>query len=280
MDPLSETQKREFVRNGFLVVEDAVDRDVCEAAQTAVWDAVPESAGDVEALRAAESPGNFSNQNSGINDLDEHLDAAPFETMLEQVFPYAEALVGEGNLPAPDEDLPDIECLHSTAVNPVVRYPEEGIEWTDPNGSGPNPPVEEDLTPHLDAITNQKPWTIIVVVLINDIYPRGGGFTVWPGSHRLVADWFAENPPGSADTRPSEDLADRIGPGVEITGSAGAVALAHNKTFHSSGALYGDRPRMAGIANLSRRDVADHGEEFYTDLWRYWDGLDGVVPAN
>ncbi|MFB6218027.1 MAG: phytanoyl-CoA dioxygenase family protein [Halobacteriaceae archaeon] len=272
---LSETQKREFVRNGFLVVDDAVSASVCEAARRSVWDAVDEAPDDPAALRAAESPGNFSNQNSGVNDLDDHLDAAPFEAMLEQVFPYAEALVGEGNLPAPGEDLPGVECLHSTAVNPVVRYPREDIDPADPNGAGPNPPVAENRNPHVDALDNHKPWTVIVVVLFDDVYPRSGGFTVWPGSHRLVADWFREHPVESIEPLPDE-LADRIGPGYEAAGSAGTAVLAHNKTLHSSGPVYGARPRLAAIANLSRRDVADHGEEFYTDLWRYWDGLDGI----
>jgi hypothetical protein len=275
MNALTAEEKREFVRNGFLVVEDAVDRSVCERAREAVWNAVDEDPDDVAALRAAAGPGNFSNQNSGINDLDEHLDAEPFETMLDQVHPYAAALVGEGARPAPGENLPEEDCLHSTAVNPVVRYPEEDVAWEDPNGSTANPPVAADLNPHVDAFDHGTPWTIIVVVLFDRIYPRGGGFTVWPGSHRLVADWLADNPPESLDGLP-DAIADRMGPGFEITGSPGAAVLAHSKTLHSSGPLYGDRPRMAAIANLSRRDIGSVGPEDHGDLWAGFDGLDGV----
>jgi hypothetical protein len=227
MSPLSREERLAFKRNGFVVVDGAVDEDLCADARAAVWDAVPEDPHRTEAIAAGESPGNFSNQYSGINDLDEHIDAAPFEALLEAVFPYAETLVGEGSLPAPGEGLPEEECLHSTAVNPVIRYPDGGTDWSDPNGSRSNPAVEDNLNPHVDVLDNRKPWTIVVVVLLDRVYPRGGGFTVWPGSHRLVADWFADNPAETINPLP-EELAERVGPGFEVAGTAGMAVFTHN----------------------------------------------------
>jgi hypothetical protein len=278
MTALSAAEKRTFKRNGFLVVEDAVPQSVCESAREAVWAAVPEDPDDVAALRAAESPGNFGHQRAGRNELAETLPTAePFEAMLDAVFPYAETLVGAGNLPEPGEDLPDTDCLHSTAVNPVVRYPGAGADWADPNGSEANPPVEAELSPHVDGLGNGTPSTLIAVVLFDRIYPRDGGFTVWPGSHRLVTDWLADNPTETIDPLP-DAVEEAMGPGFEVTGSAGTAVIAHNKTLHAAGPLYGDRPRMAAIANLSRTDIDDMGEEYMTDPWAYWDGVRDVGP--
>lgn len=275
---LSDAEKRTFKRNGFLVVEDAVDPSTCADAREAVWSALPEDPDDVATLRATESPGNFSNQNSGVDDLEENLPTAePFEAMLEEVFPYVEALVGEGNLPPPGEDLPGVDCLHCTAVNPVVRYPREGMAWDDPNGGRTNPPVEENLNPHIDGFGHGTPWTAIAVVLLDRVYPREGGFTLWPGSHRPVTDWLADHSVESIEPLPGE-VADGIGPGFEITGSAGTAVVAHNKTLHSSGPTYGERPRLAGIANLSRTDIGEVGDDYLADPWAYWDGVRDVAP--
>jgi hypothetical protein len=280
MTALTEADVRAFRRNGFLVVEDAVDAAVCERAREAVWAAVPEEPDDVAALRAAESPGNFGHQRAGRNELEETLPTAePFEAMLDAVFPYAEALVGAGNLPEPGADLPETDCLHSTAVNPVVRYPAADTTWDDPNGSDANPPIEAELSPHVDGLGNETPSTLIVVVLFDRIYPRDGGFTLWPGSHRLVTDWLADNPTETIDPLP-EAVAEATGPGFEVSGSAGTAVVAHNKTLHAAGPLYGDRPRMAAIANLSRTDIDEMGAEYTSDPWAYWDGVRDVEPRD
>jgi hypothetical protein len=50
MGELSDSEKLEFKRNGFLPVNSAVDRDLTETARERIWESIPEGRADPSSL--------------------------------------------------------------------------------------------------------------------------------------------------------------------------------------------------------------------------------------
>jgi ectoine hydroxylase-related dioxygenase (phytanoyl-CoA dioxygenase family) len=131
---------------------------------------------------------------------------------------------------------------------------------------------------HIDAKYTSAlspPGGVKTLALFGDVAPRGGGTQVLSGSHRLIHDWFRQNPPPtgarSADMRkllrrhpyirdlhtdgdPEERIARFMGRAeidngiplqvVECTGSAGDVYLLHPLTLHVATTNAGQAPRF------------------------------------
>jgi ectoine hydroxylase-related dioxygenase (phytanoyl-CoA dioxygenase family) len=131
---------------------------------------------------------------------------------------------------------------------------------------------------HIDAKYTSAlspPGGVKTLALFGDVAPRGGGTLILNGSHRLIHDWFQQNPPPagarSADMRkllrqhpyirdlhtdgdPAERIARfmrraEISNGiplqvVECTGSAGDVYLLHPLTLHVATTNAGHAPRF------------------------------------
>ena len=65
---------------------------------------------------------------------------------------------------------------------------------TDPYAQRPG-----ELGRHTDGPEQESPHTTTIAVTTHrNVQPRGGGVTVWPGSHRIVADFLGDHPLGDA----------------------------------------------------------------------------------
>jgi ectoine hydroxylase-related dioxygenase (phytanoyl-CoA dioxygenase family) len=129
-----------------------------------------------------------------------------------------------------------------------------------------------------------------IFALLGDVGPRGGSTLMLSGSHRLVHQWFVENPPPAAargaqmrkllqqhpyihDLQSSGDEVERIRRlmqsetvmngmplrVVEATGAAGDVILAHPLTLHVASNNAANQPRMMLSGGIT------------TDLWGWND---------
>ena len=101
----------------------------------------------------------------------------------------------------------------------------------------------KQLGPHSDRVCPQ----LNVCTYLEDVGPRSGGFTIYPGSHRIMyrahtygANW---SPTESFRNRLAK-VANTIEP-FEPTGRAGDVIFWHGRTFHSAGIHVTDRIRWA-----------------------------------
>lgn len=278
---LSEGQKQEFKRNGFVTIRNAVDPVLCQRAREVVWEGLPVDRDDPESWKGR-------NQGSDIPDI---ASTEPFEELARVAFPYAESLVGEGELAAPAQ--PPVEvCHHAGAtvgpdhegmLSPHISYPrdDEDRSWVERetenqgahvDGYAPDDRFGEDI--------NYMPLTIGVAVYFDSVKPGGGGFTVWPGSHIALGKYF--------ETHTYEEyIADQdvlteldLGPPFEISGEPGDMVLWHHNLVHAAGPNLGDRIRMASIGRFLIDDPLEKmGDEFMSageglgDLWAQYPAL-------
>ena len=101
---------------------------------------------------------------------------------------------------------------------------------------------------------DDNPTELLVSMILEDIGPREGGFTLYPGSARALyptsaqaLNWVAtEHSPAAMD-----DIKANIQP-IEFTGKAGDVVFCHGWTVHSAGIHDGKRIRMAAFHDLNK----------------------------
>ena len=112
------------------------------------------------------------------------------------------------------------------------------------------PPHGRELGPHTDQVCQQ----LNICAYLDDVAPRNGGFTVYPGSHRLIfalhhteSNW---SPRPGFGTRLAE-IARTIEP-LELTAPAGSVIFWHGRTAHSGGIHHGTDIRWALFADYQR----------------------------
>ena len=115
-----------------------------------------------------------------------------------------------------------------------------------------SPSASGKLGPHADYMAAQ----LSAMVLANNIEPRSGGFTLWPGSHlRLHPHWDTVH--GSVMSaargdgfREARDAVLRDITPVEFSGSAGDVVFWHPRMLHSAGVNYSADPGRKPIVRL------------------------------
>ena len=104
---------------------------------------------------------------------------------------------------------------------------------------------------HLDA----HPFSLGVVCYLDDVLPDGGGFTVWPESHRVVDPQLGNAPAYTDDTiRYRHERVLNHLPSLEITGRAGTVVFYHPYLLHAPGRNYRRQVRQALLCDS--RDIA------------------------
>ena len=141
------------------------------------------------------------------------------------------------------------------------------------------------LGPHTDQVCQQ----LNVCAYLDDVPPRNGGFTLYPGSHklmfrahRLAANWS----PLPTFRTVLREVVDEIRP-LELAGGKGDVIFWHGRAVHSAGLHTGDRIRWAVFADFTHDretlDVAEHkalGQfEWFKDakLFRHDHAADGAM---
>ncbi|WP_049898546.1 phytanoyl-CoA dioxygenase family protein [Halococcus agarilyticus] len=265
----SSREKRELKRNGFVVKHDVIDEETIAAAQDAFWSGVPFDRDDYDAL--VDAPERFENAWEHIQDPE------PFVSLNEQLLPYAEELAGEGALLDPGE---------SIQVTP--RFPNGELRET---GDLPSLHREsghiDGYGPQFDATHEVGYHTVMTSVYLEGVQPRGGGFTVWPGSHWYAGEYYSDHHLESLVDDPSlpayedgewdrcGDLAQQMDP-LEIYGDAGTTVFWHQNLLHCGGINRSPNVRLAAIQRFQRRDADDIKRDAYANPWKYWEGMEDV----
>lgn len=275
---ISGEQKREFKRKGFLVLEDAIDSDLIADAQATVW----------ESLTGQPTPAPEKLKGAGYFSLRELNDLDPYVQIRKSVFEAVESLVGDGVLEQPTDEL-DIPNNTQLAIN------------CQPTDEGMNRVARRIRESHLDGYgrhfrnpehENAGVYTYFTVgsgIYLNDIEDGGGGFTVFPGSHRLAAEYFETHSlesPGWTGTLPAMDesgdgwdyahtLDEQLLP-YEISGSAGTVILFHNKLLHGNGVNHRPTPRIGMFTRYIHREGRSIKRDAADKLWKYMGDLSDV----
>ena len=127
--------------------------------------------------------------------------------------------------------LTTVSCFTGTPVKRLSRV--RGVYSKFPHRPG----TEGKLAPHADHIASQ----LSAMVLVDEVPPRCGGFTIWPGSHRLLHPHWdtvfgSRIGPDRADRyQEARDSALREITPLEFPGSAGDVVFWHPRLIHSTG---------------------------------------------
>ena len=115
------------------------------------------------------------------------------------------------------------------------------------------------LGPHTDQVCQQ----LNACGYLEDVNPRNGGFTVYPGSHkrmfrqhRYEAIWS----PLSSCRATLKEIAETIEP-YEIVAEKGSVIFWHGRTIHSAGVHLGADIRWALFADFTRNQPVLTDEE-------------------
>ena len=121
-----------------------------------------------------------------------------------------------------------------------------------------------------------------VVGYVDDVPPDGGGFTIWPGSHKHFYPTFKTaytfNPLDEEkeywDTDAWPSVAE-IDP-VHTYGSAGDVVLWHHRMGHGAGHNRSRQVRQAVLYDFRRGNIESVQDEAPpADMWRDWPGING-----
>lgn len=260
----SDRQRRNFARNGFVVVDDAVDQELIDEARGAV-----KADPDIEVDQNQNEP-------AGARDV--------FRAINRQLFEYAEDAVGGRELKHPDD--PNFGTYSDEQSRVYIRSAGSG-EVGDPDASR-----DRKVGVHVDDQTDGDGGlcALNVGMYLDHVPPRNGGFSVWPGSHWITAAHCElEEPDRTADpgTRerapnlqirdesPYEDLDALFSKAdlFEITGDAGSVIFWHPGLVHSSG-IHLD-PGILRFTAFSRFHVKP-GEWEPTDLDHPFSILEGI----
>lgn len=137
--------------------------------------------------------------------------------------------------------------------------------------------------PHLDGMyspTNGVPegtignFTMLLGIFLSDVPQTDmGNFHAWPGTHRLYEQYFREHGPQSLlSGLPPVPLPEP----EAITGHAGDVVLVHYQTAHGVGANVLPYVRYTIFFRLHYIDHEALHWECMTDIWREWEGMQGI----
>lgn len=274
---LTDTEKTKFKRNGFIVLSDALDSNLVSEMRTIYEnDSLPDDRAKLREIDSNPSAADFEYDDRLSKVMyDRTLIVSPpteepFREINEQICEYARELV----TPGLETTLRTTQFVH--------RLPSED-RLVDPAAKQPS---EIDEQSHIDGIENRtrrRPFPIGAAVYVDEVQPRGGGFTVWPGSHWHVADFFRNHDPKEAvDSVPAPTadgwdydsaLRSTFDP-FEISGEAGTVVLWHGHILHSGGV--NPSPGTVRKELISRFDFPEEEvpEDYLHDPFAGWNIAD------
>ena len=123
------------------------------------------------------------------------------------------------------------------------------------------------LGPHADYMAAE----LSAMVLVHEILPRCGGFTLWPGSHlRLHPHWDTVHGGVISEDRrqgfrEARDAVLRDITPVEFTGNAGDVVFWHPRTLHSAGVNYSAHSANPTVRVVVPCDYQRAGMTYFDD---------------
>jgi hypothetical protein len=241
-----------FKENGYLIKRDILDPTLMTRARAYMWAGAPTQ---LQPNDPASWVGPFTEKSDDPTSVRHEYTwkyrAPGSEAWMLQLLPknpmvwaIAEQLLGMGTLPEPER----------------VR----GIYAILPEGAAPAKPYHC----HVD----QHPFHLGVVAYIDNVAPNGGGFTVWPGSHRRFFPTFATQYTftPTEQTQVVQAQVDQQ-PYVDCYGKAGDVVFWHHRLGHSAGHNRSHAIRQAVLYDFKKRDVSERQiMATPADMWADW----------
>lgn len=275
---INHDQKQDFKRCGFLVLEDALDDAMIDEARSQVWNTLPCS--------PEEAPDELHGAGyANANDIE---DTSPFHDIRESVFHLVEELVGEDVLSSPKggTDIPDdmqipvnypCSFAHRRTVARRIRRAHldgYGTLFRDPES---------------DRAGRYEYNTVGATIYLSDVEEGGGGFTVFPGSHWVVSNYFNNHslespgwqglPPALDDSDGGWDYSRTLDEQLvshEISGPAGTVILSHFQMLHGNGVNQRSMPRIAAVTRYVHKDGQEVKEDAADKPWKYMGELSDI----
>lgn len=257
-----------FALNGYIVKRGVLDQSLLTRSEDLMWEALgsnfdrndPSTWRSVATdclgtLAVSDRYGKVKLREAvwGQPELDALLTTNPI------VFAMVEQLLGAGNVLPPER---------SRGIYPTFPTPEHA-----------------DIPIHAHVDLPLLPFKVGAVAYLDDVPEGGGGFAVWPGSHRAL--FFAcENDPSSPDNRKRRAFKkvmrdfDAHEP-VEITGGPGDIILFHHLLMHAPtiNTIEG-HVRKAAFCNYATPScAANQAGRRPTTLWHGWHGIDGLASS-
>ncbi len=256
---LNDDEIKIFARDGYLIKRNVLDPDLMARARECMWTNLPPP---LERTRAESWIGPFAEV---VDDPESHRHQYMWkyrkpggeDWMIRllatdpSVMGMAEQLLGRGMLVKPDK----------------IR----GIYCVLPDGDIPPRP----MGCHVDG----HPFHLGVVGYIDDVGPNSGGFTVWPGSHRI---FFYDFPKRYIFEKTASYLAHREQVGqmapTDCYGKAGDIVFWHHRIGHSVGHNRSAQIRQAVLYDYKRIDL-DEDAPTQKNIWADWPGINvGHMP--
>ena len=248
---LTDEQKRQFVRDGFVRVSGVVPPRVIARARRAINHSL--GAGiDRDQI------GRLSNQ-SFCTDLQDDPRMLRLATT-PRVWACVRALLGDRRTATPQ------------SCQIALRFPLP--EGTPRKLAGAH--IDGYHTPHNgvpdDGVVRN--FTLLLGVMLSDVRkPFCGNFTVWPGTHYRMERYFRDHGVNSLVGGGIEPLRLRLPRPVAVTGNAGDIVLAHYQLVHAASPNHSGDIRYMCFFRLSVRGLENHREASMLDIWRDWPRL-------
>ena len=247
MGIFTDAEKRHFKERGFVVKRDLLGAALIARALDVLWQHIDAERDDPATWVNAGPLGNLPC--SDHPDIVATLHDTP-------IYEHVEELAGAGKLTPPSRPLCKMVYPSGKSLD----------EWEAPPAG------------HLDGYTIEgvgSTFTVGATVNISHIRPRGGGFTVWPGTHLRVADYFRRHSlltGWDINRGKVAALADLPEP-VECVGPPGTVMFWHHYLLHRAGVNCRPHIRMAFVNRFSFKNLRDIMFDLPEDLWGPWKGL-------
>lgn len=284
---LDTEQKRDFKRQGYVVLDDAFDESIIEEAYSIVWDAL-----SISPDSSREEIQNAEYELLSVRNL---ADPDPFVEIRDTMFDYAEELVGRDTLErttrpwAPGDVHNHVQIINNYPQ--PVRLPNKHVRSV---GHGPRG-NQTTASGHIDGYGGNfkdpeskgipRFSTIGATVYLDHVQLGGGGFTVFPGSHWIAEKYFEDHSlesPGFKGQLPALDddggwnydqsLFHQLR-AKEVTGPAGTLLLRHMKLLHAASVNQRLRPRIAAVGRFSHSNIEEIKRDAASNIWKYWDGM-------
>jgi hypothetical protein len=246
MEYLDDQQRQQIYDDGYTLVRGAVPPEKVTAALRAINASLGERGIDPQQLTTFRSQ-TYCPEITGSEAIVSLLVDTPLWSM-------AESVIGEGTLQP---------VTHGQIA---LRFPTTG------SATEIHPHIDGMYTPHngvkKGTIAN---FTALVGVYLSDTPTAdAGNFTVWPGTHRMYADYFAEaGPTALLEGMPPIQLPEPL----QITPNAGDAVISHYQIGHGIASNVSGNIRYAVYFRLTREGHSDISLHVMTDLWREWDGM-------
>ncbi|MFK7993986.1 MAG: phytanoyl-CoA dioxygenase family protein [Granulosicoccus sp.] len=251
MPTLTQQQKQDYERDGFVLIENAVPPDMLGRLQSVTLDLIEQS--------------RQVNHNTDVYDLDKgHCLENPRLNRIKtphEVHPvFREYLRSDSLLELIQPLLGEHIRMNNSKLNTKAAQGGAPVEWHQ----------DWSFYPH----TNDD--LLAVGVMLSDIGPEDGPLQMIPGSHKEpVLSHFNEGVFCGA-IHP-DDKSARLDDAVSITGKAGSLSIHHVRTTHGSAPNMGDNPRLLLLYELAAADawpIAGALSSFTAmsqqELWEYF----------